>query len=205
MGSAWAIVVAAGSGTRFGGAKQYEQLGGRRVIDWSLAAAQAACDGVVLVVAPDHGGDDEPADVVVVGADTRSGSVRAGLAALPADAEIAVVHDAARPRSPQTVWRAVLDAVEAGADAAVPTVPVTDTLRAVEGGTVDRSRFVAVQTPQAFRVAVLRRAHEGEPDGTDDASLVEAVGGRVVTVPGDPENVKITTATDLAMLGGLFA
>jgi 2-C-methyl-D-erythritol 4-phosphate cytidylyltransferase len=97
------------------------------------------------------------------------------------------------------VWHRVIDAVAAGADAAVPAVPLSDTLREVGGTTVDRARFVAVQTPQAFRAAALRQAHAGEPDGTDDASLVEAVGGRVVLVDGDPANIKITTPIDLSL------
>jgi 2-C-methyl-D-erythritol 4-phosphate cytidylyltransferase len=76
---------------------------------------------------------------------------------------------------------------------------VIDTLRVVGGSTVDRTGFVAVQTPQAFRAAALRSAHAGDPEGTDDASLVEAAGGRVVVVDGDPANIKITTPTDLAL------
>ena len=96
MSAVWVIVVAAGSGSRFGRAKQYELLGGRRVIDWSLATAAEAGDGVVAVVA--EGAADEPgADTTVVGGATRSASVRAGLAAVPPTAEVVVVHDAARP------------------------------------------------------------------------------------------------------------
>jgi 2-C-methyl-D-erythritol 4-phosphate cytidylyltransferase len=110
-----------------------------------------------------------------------------------------VVHDAARPVPVASVWERVLAAVAAGADAAVPAVPVTDTLREVGGVAVDRARFVAVQTPQAFRAAALRAAHDGGGDATDDASLVEAAGGRVVVVEGDPANVKITTPVDLAL------
>jgi 2-C-methyl-D-erythritol 4-phosphate cytidylyltransferase len=202
MGSVWAIVVAAGSGSRFGGPKQYEALGGRRVLDWSLAAARAVCDGVVLVVPPDRAGDPEPAaDAVVTGQATRSGSVRAGLSRVPDDADVVVVHDAARPRATERLWRAVIAAVAGGADAAVPVVPVTDTLREVGGATVDRERFVAVQTPQAFRAAALRRAHEGRPEATDDASLVERAGGVIETVEGDPANLKITTVADLVLLG----
>src|SRR5688572_16718175 len=111
----WAIVVAAGSGDRFGGPKQYEPLGSLRVLDWSLAAARDACDGVVLVVHPERAADPEPgADVVVAGGVTRSGSVRAGLAAVPADAEVVVVHDAARPRGSRQLWSRVLDGVRLG-------------------------------------------------------------------------------------------
>ena len=205
MGEVWSIVVAAGSGRRFGGAKQYEPLAGRRVIDWSLAAARAEADGVVLVVGPAQAGDAEAAaDVVVAGADTRSGSVRAGLAAVPADAEVVVVHDAARPLAGPELFRDVVAAVRAGADAAVPGVPVVDTLRARTGGTVDRDGLVAVQTPQAFRAAPLRAAHAGKGEASDDASLVEAGGGKVVVVNGSPSNLKITRPDDLVVAEALL-
>ena len=198
--STWAIVVAGGSGERFGERKQYLALGGERVLDWALRSASEAADAVVVVVPADRAGDPEPpASVVVAGGDTRSASVRAGLAAVPDDAEVILVHDAARPVPVPGVWKRVRDAIEAGADAAVPAIPVADTLRDLAGGTVDRGRVVAVQTPQAFRADALRRAHVGEPEGTDDASLVEAVGGRVVVVDGDPANIKITTPLDLSV------
>ena len=197
----WAIVVAAGSGDRFGGPKQYEPLGAMRVLDWSLLAAREACDGVVLVVHPDRLADAEPdADAVVAGGLTRSESVRAGLAAVPADAQVVLVHDAARPRATTSLWRRVLDALDGPSDAVVPAVPVTDTLRELDGGTVDRSRFVAVQTPQAFVAAVLRQAHADGAEGTDDASLVEAIGGTVQVVDGEPANTKITTPHDLVAM-----
>lgn len=205
MAQVWVIVVAAGAGRRFGGAKQYERLAGRRVLDWSLAAARAVADGVVLVVAPGHAHDDEPAaDVVVAGAATRSGSVRAGLAAVPAEAEVVVVHDAARPLAGEQLFTGVIAAVRAGADAAVPGVPVTDTLRAVAGGSVDRDAVVAVQTPQAFGAAALRAAHAAGGEASDDASLVEARGGKVVVVDGSPTNLKITRPTDLVVAEALL-
>ena len=198
--STWAIVVAGGSGERFGQRKQYLALGDERVLDWALRSAAERTDGVVLVVPADAVDHPEPlASVVVAGGATRSASVRAGLAAVPADADTIVVHDAARPVPMPGIWDRVLAAVEAGADAAVPAVPLADTLREVDGGTVDRTRFVAVQTPQAFRAAALRAAHASGSDGTDDASLVEAAGGRVVVVDGDPANIKITTPIDLSM------
>jgi 2-C-methyl-D-erythritol 4-phosphate cytidylyltransferase len=202
----WCVVVAAGAGARFGGTKQYEQLGDRRVVDWAVAdavsIASGGADGVVLVVPPDRGDDPEPAvATVVVGGATRSASVRAGLAAVPDVADVVVVHDAARPFAGARLFEVVVQAVERGADAAIPGVPVPDTLKRVEGDevreTVDRADLVAVQTPQAFRAEVLRRAHEAEPDATDDAALVEALDGRVVVVRGRVENFKITTVDDL--------
>ncbi len=202
--SVWSIVVAAGSGQRFGGPKQYEVLRGRRVLDWARQAARVATDGVVMVVPAEHEGEPEPgADLVVVGGATRSASVRAGLAAVPADAEIIVVHDGARPLASRALFDAVVAAVRAGADAAVPALPVVDTLRSLDGGTVDRSRLVAVQTPQAFRAEALRAAHRDDADATDDASLVELAGGTVAVIEGDQRNLKITTPTDLR-IAGLF-
>lgn len=199
-GVIWTIVVAGGSGERFGARKQFLDLAGRRVVDWALAAARTHSSGVVLVVPEDVAGDPEPvADAVVAGGRTRSESVRAGLAAVPDDADVIVVHDAARPAPVPDVWTRVLGAVAAGADAAVPAVAVTDTLRRVGGGVVDRDGVVAVQTPQAFRAGALRHAHAAGPDATDDASLVEAAGGRVVVVDGDPSNIKITSSVDLAL------
>ncbi|MFZ6004167.1 MAG: 2-C-methyl-D-erythritol 4-phosphate cytidylyltransferase [Actinomycetota bacterium] len=196
----WTIVVAGGSGARFGERKQYLTLGGRRVLDWALEAARARSDGVVLVVPDDAASEAEPsADVVVAGGETRSGSVRCGLAAVPVEADVIVVHDAARPVPAPAVWERVLKAVESGADAAVPAVPLTDTVREVGGTTVDREGLVAVQTPQAFKAALLRAAHAACPEGTDDASLVEAAGGSVVVVDGEASNIKITTPVDLML------
>lgn len=196
----WTIVVAGGSGARFGERKQYRALGAQRVLDWAVAAARPHSEGVVLVVPAEVAGEPEAGvEAVVAGGASRSASVRAGLAAVPDVADVIVVHDAARPIAVPGVWERVLAAVTAGADAAVPAVPVTDTLRVVGGGTVDRARFVAVQTPQAFRAAALRSAHAGGEEGTDDASLVEARGGRVVVVDGDTANIKITTPTDLVV------
>lgn len=205
MGSVWVVVVAAGSGTRYGAAKQYEPLGGRRVLDWSLAAARGVADGVVAVVAPDRVGDREPlADAVAGGGDSRSASVRAGLALVPAGAEVVVVHDGARPLAAPDLFAAVIAAVRAGADAAVPGVPLADTLRWRSGGVADRDGLVAVQTPQAFRAASLRAAHAAGGEATDDASLVEAAGGKVVVVDGSPLNLKITNPHDLAVAEALL-
>ena len=197
----WAIVVAAGRGERFGPEpKQYEVIAGKRVVDWSTDDARATCDGVVLVVPP---GDVRDVGDVEGGA-TRSESVRNGLAAVPDDADVIVVHDAARPAAGAALFKAVIDAVRAGADAAVPGVPVTDTIKRVDGDvvaeTLDRATLVAVQTPQAFRAAALRDAHASGAHATDDAALVERAGGRVVVVPGHVANRKLTEPDDVAAL-----
>ena len=206
----WAVVVAGGRGARFGSYKQFAVLDGREVVDWSLAVAHNACAGVVLVV---------PADclarfvrypcLVVAGGDTRPASVRAGLAAVPAEADVVVVHDAARPLASDHTWQAVIAAVLGGADAAVPCVPVTDTIKQRHDDgrlvTLARERLVASQTPQAFRAATLRTAHSTGAEATDDAALVEAMGGHVVVVAGDPANLKLTGPADLAVAEALLA
>lgn len=194
----WTIVVAAGDGTRFGGPKQFETLGDRRVMDWAVAVARESSDGVVVVlpanVAESEGG--------VAGGATRSESVRNGLAAVPANATIICVHDAARPFANEDDFARVIGAVSDGADGAVPAIPVADTIKMVDDTgqvtrTPPRGSLRAVQTPQAFRAEVLRRAHATRGEGTDDASLVEAEGGRVVVVDGETLNRKITTRDDL--------
>jgi 2-C-methyl-D-erythritol 4-phosphate cytidylyltransferase len=209
----WSIVVAGGSGRRFGQLKQYALLGGRPVLQWAVAACRTCSAGVVLVV-PDADGDRalHGADVVVTGGPTRAESVRRGLAAVPADAAVIVVHDAARPLAPPALFAAVVATVtEGGADGAVPGVPPSDTIKAVdESGrvtdTLDRARLVAVQTPQAFRAALLRRAHDGvSTRATDDAMLVEALGGTVQVVPGELGNLKITDPGDLGAAERLLA
>jgi 2-C-methyl-D-erythritol 4-phosphate cytidylyltransferase len=203
-------VVAAGSGTRFGGYKQFMALAGREVVDWALEAACKACAGVVLVVpaaALDTYADRAP--VVVAGGSTRAESVRQGLAAVPSDATVIVVHDAARPLSTPELWASVIEAVNEGADAAIPCLPVSDTIKQVqEDGrlvTLDRARLLAVQTPQAFSAGALRAAHAGGGEATDDAALVEAIGGRVVSVAGEASNMKVTAPMDLALAETLLS
>jgi 2-C-methyl-D-erythritol 4-phosphate cytidylyltransferase len=198
----WAIVVAAGSGTRFGGRKQTETLVGRRLVDWAVEHPLDIADGVVLVVpAEDLDGDWPKVDDLVAGGATRSDSVRAGLAAVPGQATVVLVHDAARPAAPGELFRAVVAAVgPGGAEAAVPGVPVPDSLRLMNGPALDRDMVVAVQTPQAFVAGALREAHAQAAQASDDATLVEQAGGRVAVVPGSPLAMKVTTKEDLRVL-----
>ncbi|MFM7616630.1 MAG: 2-C-methyl-D-erythritol 4-phosphate cytidylyltransferase [Actinomycetes bacterium] len=200
----WAILLAAGRGTRFGARKQFLEVAGTRVVDRSVHGAHDVVDAVVLVLPEGERWDGPPVHAVVTGGAERSDSVRAGLAAIPEEAEVIVVHDAARPLASRDLWRAVIAAVREGADAAIPGVPVADTVKRVDAGrvleTVARHDLVAVQTPQAFRAEVLRRAHEAGGDATDDAGLVERVGGTVVVVPGEVRNRKVTDRDDLVVL-----
>ncbi len=206
--------MAAGSGHRFGGPKQFRVLGHKTVLEWSVDTAASASTGVVVAVPASEvaatrarleGGASTGKVRVVAGGITRSDSVRNGLQHVPASAEIVLVHDGARPLATKTVFRRVIAIVDQGSDAAVPTVPVTDTLRHRDGSHVDRSELLAVQTPQAFRAKVLRQIHTTIPQATDDASLVTASGGKVTAVQGDPTNLKITEPHDLAIAEVLLA
>jgi 2-C-methyl-D-erythritol 4-phosphate cytidylyltransferase len=226
----WSIVVAGGSGRRFGEMKQFSALGGRPVLEWAVEACRPVSAGVVLVLPADAMGSVVPpgsgrhgADVVVAGGPTRTESVRRGLAGVPADAEVIVVHDAARPLATTETFVAVLAALDVdGVAGVVPGLPPSDTIKAVDAdgnvtGTLERSTLVAVQTPQAFRAAALRAAHErgsgggdsldetGPVPATDDAMLVESSGGRVRVVPGQADNLKITTADDLEVAERLLS
>jgi 2-C-methyl-D-erythritol 4-phosphate cytidylyltransferase len=203
------VVVAGGSGARFGGPKQFAPLAGRTVVEWSSDAAGAACHKVVLVLPAGSAKGKVHADVVVSGGASRAASVRAGLAAVPAGAELIVVHDAARPLSSPQLWAAVMGAVRQGADAALPCLAVADTIKQRQDDghlvTLDRSRLLAAQTPQAFSAAALRTAHAGGAEATDDAALVESLGGRVVYVEGEPTNLKVTSPVDLVLAEALIS
>ena len=202
-----AVVVAAGRGVRFGGAKQFESLNNETVTAHSVRAARSVSSRVVLVVPADYDGNGEGADVVVIGGETRAASVRAGLGQC-GEADVIVVHDAARPLASDALFDAVVQAVRAGADAAVPGLVISDTVKRVmrEGThviiqeTVSRDDLITVQTPQAFRRDALTRAHANFNEATDDAALVEALGGRVVVVPGEIDNIKITSRDDLQLI-----
>lgn len=208
--TAGCIVVAAGRGERLGaGPKAFVCLEGRTLLDWACAAARAAGIEQIVVVLPAVLSDVEasrvPADVVrAVGGTTRQQSVAAGLAALPDEADVVLVHDAARALVPPSVFTAVVDAVRGGHPAVVPGVPLTDTLRLVDPrpgeAAVHRDRLVAVQTPQGFTREALVRAHALAPaSATDDAGLAELAGVPVHVVPGHDEGFKVTRPLDLLL------
>jgi 2-C-methyl-D-erythritol 4-phosphate cytidylyltransferase len=151
--------------------------------------------------------------LIVAGGDTRQESVALALAAVPGEAEVLLVHDAARALTPAKLIGAVVDAVLGGADAVIPVLPVADTIKAVDPagttvtGTVDRAGLRAVQTPQGFRREVLLRAHEECAGGsaTDDAGLVERIGLTVTVIPGHVEAFKVTTRFDLLLAEAVLA
>ncbi len=202
------IVVAGGGGTRFGGAKQFAALGASTVLDLSIQTAMCITSHVVAVVPADADWTPPEGCVRVDGGATRSASTRCGLAAVTSHPAIVVVHDGARPLCTIDIYNSVIAAVRAGADAAVPAIAVSDTVKRVDGdrvvATVPRDNLVTVQTPQAFRSDVLRRAHGVADDATDDAGTVERDGGVVKVVAGDPRNLKITVPDDLAIAAALL-
>jgi 2-C-methyl-D-erythritol 4-phosphate cytidylyltransferase len=225
-GPAWVIVAAAGESRRMGlpegESKQFLLLAGEPVISHSVRRLLSleAVAGVVVVLHPSHtvrfanlSVCDEAGKPVLIaeGGRERFDSVRAGLEEVPAEAAAIAVHDGARPLFSRHVFEDCLEAL-AGADGAVPAVPVSDTLkRASTRGrvtsTVDRRRVWAVQTPQVFRAAALRHAYEGGRCSgvTDDAMLLERARRTVVVVPSTPANVKITTPADLPLAGALLS
>ena len=209
-GPVWTIVLAAGRGSRFGGGKQYERVGEHRAVDRVVLVAGQVSDGVVVVLPPGTAWDGPPVQAAVEGGATRAQSVRAGLAAVPADAQTVLVHDAAHPLVTVEHFRGVLAALQgADAAAALPVLPLVEALKQVEGlrvvGHPGRDALVAAQTPHAFRAGALRAAHAGEPEATEDVELVGAAGGTAVVVPGDPRNLHVTTPAELAMAQVLAA
>ncbi len=224
LSEACAVLTAAGSGSRLGCElpKALVSLSGRPLVWWAARGLRAGGVGAIVVTAPASSIEDFQralTDIdrltVVAGSDrSRQESVALGLAALgerDADA-VVLVHDAARPLTPSQVTERVIDAVTGGAGAVIPVLPVTDTLKTVDAagivtGTPRRSDMVAVQTPQGFRWDVLMRAHEAGASlgadeaaaATDDAGLVEAIGGSVQTVAGDERSMKVTRPLDLAL------
>jgi 2-C-methyl-D-erythritol 4-phosphate cytidylyltransferase len=202
------IVPAGGSGERLGAEKPkaFVVVGGRALLEYSLEALDAVCDRVVVAVPPGEAGEDR-----VEGGRSRSASVRNAVRAAP-EADVYVVHDAARPLVSVELVRRCVDALD-GVDGAIAAARLTDTVK--EAGedrrvrrTLDRSTLWAIQTPQVFRAEVLRRALDVDDEvltaATDDASLVEAAGGSVRMVESSPDNFKITTAADLARAEALL-
>ena len=217
--SVWAILAAAGRGDRLGldRPKAFAKLNGRPVIEEVLERLDASewIEAIVVSAPPEW---EEPCILAaeqvaaskvaetVTGGATRTDSVRHALAKVPAGAAVVLVHDAARPLVTDDVIERVLTGLEDGWDAAVPVLPISDTVKRVAVDddsvveTIDRERLVTAQTPQAFVAGTLRRALAAGTEATDCAALIEANGGRVRVVAGDPRLVKITDASDLGLV-----
>ncbi len=209
-----AVIAAAGEGRRYGERKQFAPLGTKHVLWYALEPflAHRAVESIVVVLPPEDRGTgtapvslpEDPRLETVPGGPERQESVYNGIARLPESCRIVLVHDGARPLLSDMLLEALLR--EATDDTAVvPGIPVSDTVKEVLDGevvrTVDRKNLYAIQTPQVFPYRLLREAHErARSEGrasTDDAELVEAADGRVRLVPGDTQNIKITTPFDL--------
>lgn len=219
--TAVALIVAAGRGERLGssGPKALVALSGRPMLEWSVAALRAApgVGAIVVALPPDALGAAPAGCAVVPGGAERSHSVRAALAAAPADAGVVLVHDAARPLLTADLAERCLAALDEDGgpwDAAIAAAPVTDTVKRAADGvrvseTLVRSELWAVQTPQVFRRAALERALARSDTelalATDDAMLVERDGGRVRVVTAPTENLKVTTPVDLRLAELLLA
>lgn len=217
-----AVIVAAGSGARLGkGPKALLSIGGRPLVRLAVErAVTSASIGSVVVVAP-PGYEDAVRDAlgsiagsvaIVTGGATRQRSVAAGMDAVDTGADVVVVHDAARPFASTALFAAVIEAVRSGADAAVPVLPLVDTVKRVRDGSIvgtePRDQLALAQTPQACSAQLLRnglaKADEAGLDFTDDAGLLEWAGASIRTVAGEPENFKITTPEDLARADRIF-
>jgi 2-C-methyl-D-erythritol 4-phosphate cytidylyltransferase len=217
--SVWAILAAAGRGDRLGldRPKAFARLNDRPLLAESLERLDASewIEGIVVAAPPDW---EEPCILVaeevaaskvaetVTGGDSRTESVRRALAEVPAEATVVLVHDAARPLVTEEVIERVVTGLGDGWDGAVPGLPVSDTVKRVEGEavieTVDREGLFVAQTPQAFLAEALRRAVESGSTGSDCAALVEAAGGRVRVVAGDRRLLKVTEPADLELVAG---
>jgi 2-C-methyl-D-erythritol 4-phosphate cytidylyltransferase len=205
----WGIVLAAGTGERFGERKQFLRVAGTRPVDLAVRATTCACDATVLVLPRGTSWEGEPVAEVVEGGNTRIESARRGLAAVPSSAEIVVIHDAAHPLASRRLFETVIAAVRgADIDAAFPVAPINDTVMRLRGNvvveTIPREGLVTVQTPQAFKAKVLRAAHERGGAASDDSVLVQRLGASINTVPGESTNIHIATEGDLAIVARLL-
>ncbi len=212
-----ALIVAAGSGERLGAGrpKALVELAGRPLLAWSIEAISKLPNLDQIVVAMPPGAPAPDGVTAVTGGSCRSESVALALAAA-GEGETVLVHDAARPLVGVDLLERTVAALhsDAGADAAIAAAPVTDTIKRVDGTgsvveTLDRGVLWAVQTPQVFRRSALARALDVSPqelaEATDDAWLIERAGGRVIVVPAQQENLKVTTPEDLMIAEMLIA
>jgi 2-C-methyl-D-erythritol 4-phosphate cytidylyltransferase len=200
----WGVVLAAGSGARFGGPKQLAAIGpGERMVDRAVRTLRPIVPQLVVAITPGSEWDGDADVRVVAGGPSRVASMRAVLAAIPDDDAVVVVHDAAHPLVSTALCREVATTLVArGVDGVVPALPIAEALVRVDGEqvleSVPKTALVLVGVPHAFRLATLRRAHAGEPEASDDSVLVLRAGGSIVTVPGEHTAIHVIDAGSLA-------
>lgn len=214
-------MLAGGGGNRFGGLKQFAELGGQTLLDRVVQLAGKCCDGVVIVLPAAQAQDeryDQPRQIIATGGATRAESVRSGLAALPPEVGIVVITDAAHPLATVVLYERVIAAVRSGADGALPGLPLADAIKRLEpiegdsdgvllgvaGATTAAGGSVSAQMPMAFRLESLLGAHARIGDAVEDSAMVSADGGQVVVIPGEATNVHVTTPAELAVAVALL-
>jgi 2-C-methyl-D-erythritol 4-phosphate cytidylyltransferase len=219
MNKVSAIIVAAGEGKRFGEAKQFALLKGKKVLDWVLEKFEyhEAIDNIILVLGNDQAGDEYLGKYGKIGAIAKGGkrrqdSVYSGLGCMDTrEAGIVLVHDGARPLVGKDLIQRIVDTVKIR-EAVVPVVPMEDTIKRVAEKKVlrteERGHLFRVQTPQGFSFSLLREAHaralKDQFEGTDEAALVERLGKDVFVIPGERRNLKITTQEDMKIAEALI-
>jgi len=205
-----AIIAAAGSGLRFGAGvpKALIKLGNQTLIEHAVAAISPAVDQVIVTAPASHLSEFQSllgeAVTVVVGGQTRSESIRAGLAAVSSDAKYVLIHDAARALASTDLANRILSVLQNGEAAVIPALSQVDTIKSVDANgyvtaTLNRADLRNIQTPQGFELSALKKAHAGNSEGTDDAALVESTGFKVLVIAGEERALKITTPADLAI------
>lgn len=207
MTETWGLVLAAGRGVRFGGTKQFAELEGLSLVEHSLALARSVCEGVCLVVPPDHEWVGTDVDVVVSGGVTHADSTRAGVARLPKAASTVFVTAPSHPLVTIELARTVL-AARGDADAVAPLLPIADAVRPLDASTAAPTasgRLGLIQLPFALDAALLALGVGTEREFAEEFGLVERAGGRVATVPGDPGNLHVATRADLVVASEILA
>jgi len=203
-GSVWGVVYAAGSGQRFGGLKQFERIGESRLVDRCIAALAPVCDHLVVVLPGSVEWSGRAVSAVVAGGATNPDSVRAGVAAVPDDATVIVLHSPSHPLASPTLARRVVEHLATGVDGACPVAPIHDALRRLDDAddiveAVSNRHVVSVQMPLAFRADVLRNALALDNSDRDAQTIVERYGARIGTIAGEPTNIHVTTRAELEM------
>ena len=204
MKNIWGIVLAGGSGKRFGGTKQYVKLGEQRLIDHSIALTKVVCDFTCIVIPQGTTWDGDEVDLVVEGGSTHAQSTRNAVVALPKEAEILLITGPSHPLATPSLARAVLKELDTGLDACAPMLPLADAVKVVNKQNRVRSaketrRLHTTQLPLALRKNVFCAAIQKQPEFLEELEAIEAIGGSIGAIEGDPQNIHIATRDDLTI------